>query len=139
MAWSVSMFAIHLPVRSVKELPEEFRLGKLGTKAEIHEALRSVFPDADIANENLVFLHRDDFGLEISMDSDDPVTWLGIRIFGSDSALEAIRLLCVHTGWRAFDTSLGDLINFDDDPTRGLRESRAFFKKVIQSGDNPGS
>lgn len=55
-------------------------------------------------------------------------------MYAAETAIEPIRVLCDRTGWRAFDTSDGDLIDFAGDSTKGLREWIAYRQKAGITG-----
>jgi hypothetical protein len=97
MAWSVIMFGLPTHIRSVQELPENSKPTNLGTKTDIISILYELFPDGNFS-QGFGRLSRSGFSIEFSMDTNDPVTWFGVRVHGADTAIEAIKLLCERTG-----------------------------------------
>jgi hypothetical protein len=61
-----------------------------------------------------------------------------LHVRGGDGALAPIRHLCEQTGWKAFDTTEGDFIDFEGDPGTGLRAWRAFRDHAIPGAPEKG-
>jgi len=54
-----------------------------------------------------------------------------LHVRGSDGAIETIKAVCEASSWRAFDTTTGSFINFENDPASGLRQWRSYRDKVV--------
>jgi len=123
-------------ISSPEDLPEDYE-SQLGSRETVRAVLADLLPDADFSDENWVRLKTADFVIEFILGSRDPVTTLGLRINGSDGALATVRTLCEHTGWRAYDTSMADFIDFAKYPERGLQAWRGYKDRVIDNARLP--
>ena len=132
MSYMVVLFNLMSHVPSVSELADDSDIPPLGPRQAILSLLDQRFPDADVSDTSWVRLARDDFVIEFMVGTADPVASLGLRIHGSDRAMDVVESLCRYTGWRAYDTSLGDFIAFDDNPAKGLQAWRQYRDRVVE-------
>lgn len=116
MSYLIVLFALPASIMSIDELPMNYDPPALGSRETILALLTELFQDADVPDPTWVMLTREEFAVEFVVGHDDPVDSLGVRIHGADSAMAVVQLLCERTGWRAYDTSLSDLIKFQHDP-----------------------
>jgi tetratricopeptide (TPR) repeat protein len=58
---------------------------------------------------------------------------------GDDRVVKAIQQICEHTGWQALDCSTNDLIDFANNPARGLQQWRGYLSKIIESNMKTGT
>lgn len=120
MSYIVSLFKLPKDISSVDELPTDFDVEPLGSKAAILALLGDLFPDADFSDPTWVVLDKTGFSIEFIVGEKDPVDSLGLRIHGDESWIAVARVLCERNGWRAYDTSSGNLINFSLEQASGL-------------------
>ena len=132
MSYIVVLFNLPAHVLSIRDMPQDSDANPLGPRVAILTLLTHLFPDADLSDPTWVRLERDGFVIEFMVGAADPVESLGLRIHGSDQAIEVARVLCEYTGWRAYDTSLGDFIAFDDNPVEALGAWRQYRGRVIE-------
>lgn len=135
MSYLILLFALPAHITSVDELLMVYQPSALGSKATILGLLTDLLPDADVTDPTWVMLTREKFGIEFVVGHDDPVDSLGVRIHRADSAMAIVQLLSERTGWRAYDTSLGSLINFQDDPAQCPRARRAYSDRAITADE----
>lgn len=146
MSYLVVLFNLPSHIVSLDDLPDgdggdsdTVVMPPLGLRTAILALLTSLFPDADYADPTWVVLRRNGFVIEFMLGAKDPLSSLGLRIHGSDQALDVAKLLCEYMGWRAYDTSLGDFIDFEDHPAAGLQAWRQYRNRVIEPrSDEPG-
>jgi hypothetical protein len=138
MSHLIAVFALPAHITSVEKLPDDFQ-SILGSRAAVLGLLADLFPDADFSDPTWVTLEREDFVIEFIVGTGDPVESVGLRIHGADSVMDAVHLLCQRTGWRAYDASLGALIDFAHNPAKGLQAWRSYAERVIRSDAHHGS
>jgi hypothetical protein len=138
MSYILSLFKLPAHITSINELSQDAEVEPLGSKAAILALLADLFPDADFSDPTWVILNREEFAIEFIVGHEDPVASLGLRIHGADRALAVAQLLCEQMGWRAFDPSFGELIDFGCDPEAGLRAWRAYSHRALDH-DHPST
>lgn len=119
------------------DFPEDFS-SELGPRSEVLSTLIAILPGLDLTDPTWGILEENDFSIEFNIGDDDPLDTLMLHVRGGDSAIHAIHHICEHTGWRAFDTTTGDFIDFAEDPAKGLRQWRASRNQVVASLEAEG-
>lgn len=113
MSWDV--FIQHLPASALRvaDVPDDFQGWPLGSRGDVVRAVRKVFPTADCSDPSLFHVKTPAYALEISVQGDDPVNMLTVRVRGDSSAVRPIALLVETFGARAIDSWTGEF--FDPD------------------------
>jgi hypothetical protein len=137
MSWLAVLFKLPNRFVSVHDIPNDFVSEPLGSRAAVLAILAEVFPDANFADPTWVRVERPNYVIECIVGREEPVESLGFRPHGDDTVIEALELLCAQTGWRAFDTSSGDLITFAANPAQGFQAWRADAQRVIGPSFDP--
>ncbi len=120
MSWDVLILNAPPDVVSTGEFPQDFS-SNLGSRDHILAEISGIFPDLDLNTLGWGLLNRGDFYIEIDFGEVDPVPYIALHIRGSENSISALKLLCEHTGWKAFDMTTGGFIQFDNDPSAGFR------------------
>jgi hypothetical protein len=137
MSWDVILLNLPPDIRSINDLGDDFD-SVLAPVSDVRKLVSHVVPSVDLSDPGWGILEADDYSIEFSIGEDDPCTSLMLHIRGTESALEPIRALCAATGWKAFDCSDGDLMDWSGDPGKGLREWRAYRDQVIPGAPERG-
>jgi hypothetical protein len=137
MSWDVLLMHVPSNVDSIHELPENFS-SELGPRQEIVDILTRVFPNLDFSDPTWGHLRGRGFSIEFSIGEDTVIETIMLHVRGNDDAINSIQLLCEETGWRAFDTTIGEFINFNESPAAGLQQWRAFRDQVMASLEAKG-
>jgi hypothetical protein len=95
--------------------------------------LAQIIPEIEFTNLSWDIFVTGEFSIEFDIGDEDHVSSILLLIRGSDVAIEAVRRICEHTGWRAFDTSMKEYIDFDATPGRGRRQWPAFRDNAMAS------
>lgn len=117
-------------ITSVEELGEE--LPPLGSKTEVLSTLTQLFPNGNFSDTSWGVLDGDDFSIEFNLGNDDSIDIMMLHVRGNDKVISIIQKICEHTGWSAFDSAMGDFINFHQNPTAGLQKWRAYRDQVMR-------
>lgn len=121
MSWDVIIFNLPDNVKTVLELTDE-SMTPLGSRDYILSVISSVFPQADLSDPTWVVLDGDDYSIEFSLGQDEQLETLMLHVRGDIEAINAIENFCKATGWRAFDSSVGEFIDFTDpNRDRGIK------------------
>jgi len=134
MSWDVLLLSVSPDVRTINDLGDDFAGESLGTPTEVAHRLRQIFPALDLTDPSWGVLATEEYSVEFSIGDDNPCLSLMLHVRGPESAIEPIQRLCENTGWLAFDTSDGDLIDFSNDPAKGLRQWIEYRLKADPSG-----
>ncbi len=137
MSWDVVLLDSHVPLTVLPKDFDESIFRPLGPLPEVRATIKELFPSVDFTDPSWGDLEDSEYTIEFNIGKDDPVTSILLHIRGEDVAIEAVMRLCRHTGWCAFGSE-GLLIDFSNDPARGLREWRAFLDKGIEKALGEG-
>ena len=113
-------------------------LPQLGSKKEVVSTLTQLVPTGDFSDTSWGVLDGDDFSIEFSLGNDDPIIIIMLYVRGSDKAINVIQKICEHTGWRAYDTSRDEFINFVHNPEAGFEQWRAYKDSVVTYLESQG-
>lgn len=132
MSWDVLFQDLPRCVRSLGEIPDEFRPGPLCTRAELVAAVRKVAPTADFSGSWLAVLDANDFSIELDAGDGDPVCSVMLHVRGGDGALAVVQALSAALGRTAIDCSAGELMDFESpDPGKGFATWRAYRDRSV--------
>jgi len=130
MSWDVWLYNLPSSVTSLEQFyPQDLPL--LGSKSSVIGQLKKAFPDISFSDPNWGIIDRPGFSIEFNFGEDDPLNLLGLHVRGIDDAIGAIRAICEASSWRAFDTTTGSFIDFQNNPALGLQQWRSFRDKVV--------
>ena len=132
MSWDVMLIDMPSDIVTMDDLPKDFS-PEIGPRPHVLSTIATMLPDLDLTDPAWGILDGDDFSIEFNIGDDDPIDVIMLHVRGGDDAIHVIQHICEHTGWRAFDTSTGDLVDFAQDPTKGLRQWRAHRDRVVAS------
>jgi hypothetical protein len=132
MSWDVILMRWPAGFSSVNDLGDALDPSPLGPRRHVVAALRDAFPEMDFKDETWGLLQGKGFSVEFNVGSEDICQGVMLHVRGNDRALEAVRRAVECLGVRALDTSTGSCIEFDRDPSLGLRQFRAYREKVVQ-------
>jgi hypothetical protein len=130
MSWDVILYNLPSSVTSLeKYYPQPLPL--LGSKSNVIRQLKEVFPDIRFSDPDWGYIERSNYSIEFNFGKEDPLDSLMLHVRGNENVIAAIRAICESASWRAFDTTTGLFMDFENDPARGLREWRSFRDKVF--------
>ncbi len=121
MSWDVLLLDAPIDVVSTGQFPGDFS-SNLGSRDHVLAEITGLLPDLDLGTPGWGFLCRDGYYMEIDFGDADPVPYIALHIRGSENCISALKSICEHTGWKAFDMTTGGFIQFDSDPAAGFRK-----------------
>lgn len=131
MSWDVLLLNLPPGIETIDQVPDDFDVN-LGPLQAVLTALNQVFDgQIDLRDKTWGMLEGERYSIEFNIGSKDPCGSIMLHVRGEDSAIEPIKALCVHTGWSAFDTSSGELVDFHGDAAVGLRTWREWKERVL--------
>ncbi|MCG8569989.1 MAG: hypothetical protein MJB14_07590 [Spirochaetes bacterium] len=132
MSWDVLFVKFPNNINSIDEIPGDYNPGSLCTRQYYEEMIFNLFPNIDENNDrSWMILEDDSYSIEFSAGTGEMLDSLMLHIRGDEKALKVIKNICDFTNWKAFDTTTGDLIDFDNNPDEGFSQWRNFKNKVI--------
>ena len=137
MSWDVLIINLPPGVRNLDDLGENFD-SKLESLNKVRIMVTEAIPEVDFSDPSWGSLESDDYSIEFSIGDEDPCTSMMLHVRGTEAALQPIQTICTTTGWHAFDCSDGELINWDDNPGKGLLAWRAYRDKVLPGAPECG-
>lgn len=127
------MLLLNLPpgIETIDQVPDDFDVN-LGPLQAVLTALKQIFgSQIDLRDQTWGMLEGEHYSIEFNIGAKDPCDSIMLHVRGDDSAIEPIKALCVQTAWSAFDTSSGELLNFQGDAAVGLRTWRDWKERVL--------
>jgi hypothetical protein len=133
MSWDVLFQDLPRGIRSVDDIPDDFRPGALCTRAELVAAIRNAATTTTFSGPWFGVLDADGFSIEFSAGDGDPIGSVMLHIRGGDGALPVVRALSVALGRVAIDCSAGELMDFaSPDDGKGFAAWRAYRDQIVR-------
>jgi hypothetical protein len=122
VSWDV--FAMDLPpgLKSLDDIPENFRGAPLGKRADIIDKILALYPEASFGDPSWGTLRRPGVSIEFSLGNDEEVDHFAMHVRGGDPAPHVVAHILRELGMRALCSGSESCV-FDCDPVSG---SKAF-------------
>jgi hypothetical protein len=131
MSWDVIVHRFPRNIETIEQLPDDFKPSAIGSRAEVAQAVRKVFPDANISDLGWLVIDGEGFSIEVSTGSKEPCDGFMLHVRGGDAALGAVMQLAELFEARAFDITSSQFIDRMADPGSGFRQWRAYRDKAV--------
>ncbi len=102
MSWDIFVQELPPGIADVADIPDDFRPGPIGARADILSGIRAVAPDATFT-EDWGTIVRDGFSIEISLSPDDPVRSFAFHVSGDAAAGYLVAEILGRMGLTALD------------------------------------
>ncbi|HEV7238282.1 MAG TPA: hypothetical protein VGQ36_03505 [Thermoanaerobaculia bacterium] len=111
MSWDV--FIQHLPASAlcVADIPDDFTPLPLGSRADVLNAILSVFPGTDTSDPTWLTFDGASYSIEFGVGSADLVTYIALHVRGDESAIPPIALLIEQLQARGLDSWTGEFFD----------------------------
>jgi len=121
MPWDV--FIVRLPqgTRRLEDLPSGYWPPQFEPSVELTARLRGI-PNMELVDDAFGVVRTPDYVVEIDLSIP---TRVHLQIEGTDASLETVRAITRALDAVAIDTTTGEAIDWNGDPSSGLRRSRA--------------
>lgn len=139
MSWD--LFVMDLPpgIKSVAEIPKDFKGRPLGQRSDLIKKITAIFPETDFSDPSWGILKADGCDIEFSMGSHDEVQSFAMHVRGGDECPNVVARVLDGLGMRAVDTS-SDSGLFEQDPDHrsdSFNRWRAFRSHVDELLNGP--
>ena len=131
MSWDVLVHRFPRDIEAIEGLPDDFKPSAIGSRAEVAQAVRKVFPGANISDLGWLVIDGEGFSIEVSTGEEEPCDGFMLHVRGGDAALGAVIQLAQLFEARAFDMSSCQFLDRMADPGSGFRQWQAYRDKVI--------
>ena len=134
---SYDIFVQDLPASasSVDEIPADFVPSPLGPRQSIIDGILEVIPTADFSNPTWGRIDSDDWSIEVNIGEKDPCTSFAFHVRGGSEALGAVAAILERLGFRALDTSEGEIFSADQASVESFGRWRDYRNQVVGSND----
>ncbi|MFC7964954.1 hypothetical protein [Streptomyces cinereoruber] len=111
MSWNVLLLPLPAGLVSIDDLPADHEPPPVGSRADVHDALRAAVPGIDLTDPAWGVLLGPAWVIELGIGEDDPVESVMLHVRGgTDDVLPVIFRIARALGCRPFDCSTGDLL-----------------------------
>lgn len=110
----------------------------LGSKSKVIRQLKEVFPDLDLSDPTWGLVIRPKYSIEFNIGEEEPMVTLFLHIRGGEEVIGALGAICAAASWRAYDTTTGLFIDFENDPSRGLKIWQNYRNQVVAQMSTKG-
>jgi hypothetical protein len=132
MSWDVIVHRFPPDIEKIDQLPDGFKPPFIGSRAEVAQAIRTLFPNANTSNLSWLLIIGPDFSIEVNIGRKDPCDGCMLHVRGGNGALEAVMQIARHFEARAFDMSSSEFLDRMRDPGSGFRQWQAQRERVVQ-------
>lgn len=139
MSWDIIVMDLPAGIKSVAEIPKDFRGRPLGQRADLIKKISAIFPGIDFSDPSWGILKADGCYIEFSMGPHDEVESFGMHVRGGDECPNVVARVLDGLGMRAVDTS-SDSGLFEQDPDHrsdSFNRWRAFRSHVDELLNGP--
>ncbi len=133
MSWDVLFQDLPAGIRSLDEIPDDFRPRPLWSRDALLSQLRAAVPAINLDDPAWGVLDGDGFSIEFNIGDGDPVDSMMLHVRGA-GAFEVVREVARVLGQPAIDCSAGGLIDFAaPEASAGFEAWRAYRDRVVSS------
>ena len=131
MSWDVSILKLSRSYRDASEIPDDEKPIELGSLADIHRAVLSVFPGTDWQDPSWGLWSSHLGSIEFNVGKDDPVLSFMLHVRASEGVVSGIVQLCLDNSWQGIDCSSGEFIERAQHPELGLSAWSAYRDQIV--------
>lgn len=114
MSWDVMAFKFNRNLKDASEI-DETTVEDIGTWDFVLDLIKEQFSDLETGNFRCSIRRKGLFSVEFSIGELTEITnCITFNLYGGESALYSIADLCKKNNWRLFDTTLGELLDFEN-------------------------
>jgi hypothetical protein len=129
MSWDLFIQDLPRNIKSVKEIPNDFKPKELGSKKSLIEKVKIEIPNIKFIDSSWYLVEGTNYSIEINFGSDELVNSIAFHIRGSNlEVINVVDRLLKQLKVRAIDSSTGELFN--------STKSIVSFQKWISHKDN---
>jgi hypothetical protein len=133
MSWDIFVMNLPLGIKSIDDIPKDYRALPLGPRSQIIAKIARLYPQCDFGDPSWGTLRLPECSIEFSLGEKEEVQHFAMHVRGGDGAPDIVSRILSELGMPALDPSApGGL--FQHDPARraeGFNRWRGFRDHVI--------
>jgi hypothetical protein len=133
MSWDIFVQDFPQDVKSVEDIPNDYRAGPIGTRSEIISKILEVVPSADFSDPSWGIIDGDGWSIEVNLGKGDVLNGFAFHVRGGDTAAGMVGAILERLRLRAVESSNGDFFEAGPKAIEALRKWRAFRDRVVNS------
>lgn len=130
VSWDILIQDLPGDVARLQDIPDDFRPGTLGDRAELISQIIAVAPTADFSDPSWGELVTPEFVIEFSMGREVVTDSVMLHVRGGGEAADFVATLLQHLGRRAVDCSEGEFFA-EADGSASFARWQAYRDKVL--------
>lgn len=113
MSWDIYIQDLP-PVKSVRDLPADFKLKPIGTRDELERKIIAAVGHVE-KQDGWLFVRSSGIDVSISfqMETRELVRYITVHVLGGEQSAACVAAIVKHLGLRALDTATGDFLDTD--------------------------
>ena len=137
MSWDIFVQDLPQGIRSVDELPSDFRPRPIGKRVDIIAAIKEIIPDADFSNPCWGMIEGADYSIEVNLGQQEILDGFALHVRGgSEEVSKVVLKLLRHLGLCGIDPSAYEILTPKSLSAPGFRRWKDFRDRVIGQGDD---
>lgn len=118
-------------VKSVSEIPGNFKPAPIGKRSEIIDKIKEVVPAADFTDPSWGCIEDDGWSVEVNIGDAEECRGFAFHVRGDDAAVGVIAAILQHLNLRALDAQTGDFFVAGEEAIESFHKWRAYRDQVI--------
>jgi hypothetical protein len=135
VSWDVFVLDLPREVKTISEIPDDFKPGPLGDRTSIIGQIKRIIPAADFSNPSWGVIDGDDWSIEVNMGDDEVCKSFAFHVRGGDTAAGVVAAILSGLNFRALDANRGDFFIVGDDALASFRKWRAYRDQVTKDDE----
>jgi hypothetical protein len=133
MSWDLRVGIFPPQVRSVADIPRDFRPTSIGKRSEIISSIRKDAPTANFPDPSWGLISYQDWSIEVSLGAEEECTSFGLGIRGGDAALGVVVAILRRLNLRAIDCQTSEFFVSGKEALESFQRWKAYLDTVLAS------
>lgn len=135
MSWDIFVQDLPSGIRSIKEIPADFKPRPIGSRAEIIKKILEACPDADFSDPTWGVIEGSGYSIEVSIRAEEACMGFALHVRGGEVVTGVIAAILDRLDLRAIDPE-SDTGLFDCEAAEGsLRKWQAYRDQVVATAN----
>lgn len=134
MSWDIFAWDLPQDLKSVRELPHDFKPKSFGSRSSVISRIKEIFPNADFPDPSWGLIDGSSWSIEVSLGKDQDCDSLTLHVRGEDAAVNAVASIVDALGLRAIDAQTGEFFAAGPEALESFRAWRAYRDQIVASG-----
>ena len=131
MSWDIFVQDIPKDARTIADIPDNFRPGSIGSRAQIIAKITEVALNAKFSVPAWGLVEGNGWSIEINIPKEE-CNGFAFHVRGGDEAAGMVAAILKHLGLRAIDLQTGEFFVAGPEAVESLRQWRAYRDQVLK-------